>query len=130
MWINNRIFKLLLVLGIMMIMATAGAQQSEPVQKSEPAQEAKPTQEALEPPPLPPKLRAEEEPPVVSIRTEENKTIEEYRQNGRLYMVKITPKNGISYYYMDLDGDGDLELQPYEDGLSPVAPAMWKLKEW
>ena len=109
---------MLLILGMLLSASSAVAQESEPAQ------------EALAPPPLPPKIRNEEEPPVVSIRTEEDKTIEEYRQNGKLYMVKITPKEGVSYYYMDLDGDGDLELQPHDDGLSPVAPAMWKLKEW
>jgi hypothetical protein len=31
---------------------------------------------------------------------------------------------------MDLDGDGSLELQPNANGLNPVAPHMWKLKEW
>lgn len=98
------------------------------------AQDNKPLGEVPPPPPipepLPPKVRANEEPPVVSIRTEEDKTIEEYRQNGRLYMVKITPTKGVSYYYMDLDGDGHLELQPNENGLSPIAPHMWKIKEW
>lgn len=98
------------------------------------AQENKPLTEAPPPPPipepLPPKVRSDEEPPVVSIHTEEGKTIEEYRQNGRLYMVKITPIKGVSYYYMDLNGDGYLELQPNENGMNPVVPHMWKLKEW
>ncbi len=118
MWIINRKLLLLGLLGMLLSVSFVVAQESEP------------PQEALEPPPLPPKIRSEEEPPVVSIRTEEDKIIEEYRQNGRLYMVKITPKKGISYYYMDLDGDGNLELQPHDDGFSPVAPAMWKIKEW
>lgn len=118
MWTINRKLIWLLMLGMLLSVSMLAAQESEQ------------PQEALEPPPLPPKVRSEEEPPVVSIRTEEDKTIEEYRQNGRLYMVKITPREGISYYYMDLDGDGDLELQPQEEGLNPVAPAMWKIKEW
>lgn len=80
--------------------------------------------------PLPPKINPEDgiEPSVI-IRDEEDRTIEEYRQNGQLYMVKVTPKNGIPYYYMDEDGDGQLELQPGDD-IGPVRPAFWKIKEW
>ena len=80
--------------------------------------------------PLPPKVNPEDElEPSVIIRDEEDRTIEEYRQNGRLYMVKVTPKNGIPYYYRDEDGDGQLELQPGDD-IGPVRPAFWKIKEW
>ena len=83
------------------------------------------------PPPIPPKKRnTEEEAPVVSIRTEENRTIEEYRRGGRIYMVKVTPLEGLAYYYMDMDGDGELELQPSDEPMNPVVPHMWKIKEW
>ena len=38
--------------------------------------------------------------PEVTIRTEGDKTIQEYRQNGFLYAIKITPKTAslISWY--------------------------------
>lgn len=115
---------ILLSLGgaLLLLAASAQAQENQTFEKAPPPPPI--------PEPLPPKVRSDEEPPVVSIRTEEGKTIEEYRQNGKLYMVKITPIKGVSYYYMDLDGDGSLELQPQENGLNPVAPHMWKLKEW
>ena len=99
-------------------------------QENKPEGETSPPANIAEPPPLPPKVRNQEEAPVVSIHTEEGKIIEEYRQAGRLYMVKVTPVEGLAYYYMDLDGDGDLELQPYDNGMNPVAPHMWRLKQW
>lgn len=82
-------------------------------------------------PPLPPKLTPDEDfEPSVIIREEEDRTIQEYRRNGQLYMVKVTPKGGLPpYYYMDEDGDGQLELQPGDD-IGPVRPAFWKIKEW
>ena len=88
------------------------------------------TQDPAAPPPIPPKVEGETVEPTVNIRQEEERTIEEYSLNGRVYMVKITPARGLSYYYLDTDGDGTLELQPGEDGLNPVRPAYWKVKEW
>lgn len=82
------------------------------------------------PPPLPPKLTEEEVEPSVVIRKEEDRVVEEYRINGQLYMVKVTPKNAPPYYYMDEDGDGQLELQPGDEAMNPVRPAYWKVKEW
>ena len=82
------------------------------------------------PPPLPPKIQNERVEPVVNIRQEEDRMVEEYSLNGRVYMVKITPSKGPPYYYMDSDGDGQLELQPGDDALNPVRPAYWKIKEW
>jgi len=80
--------------------------------------------------PIPPKIQDEQVEPTVTIREEEERTIEEYRFNGQVYMVKITPKGGIPYYYIDADGDGKLELDPSQQALNPVQPVYWKIKEW
>jgi hypothetical protein len=45
-------------------------------------------------------------------------------------MVKITPVKGLPYYYLDEDGDGELELREQDRKLNPVQPVYWKLKEW
>jgi hypothetical protein len=82
------------------------------------------------PPPLPPKITEEGVEPSVVIRKEEDRLIEEYSIKGRVYMVKVTPKNAPPYYYLDEDGDGLLELQPGDEALNPVRPAYWKVKEW
>ena len=86
--------------------------------------------EIAEPPPLPPKVQDEWVEPTVNIRQEEDKLIEEYAFNGRVYMVKITPAKGRPYYYLDTDGDGELELQPGDEAFNQVRPAYWKVKEW
>ena len=81
--------------------------------------------------PIPPKIQDEQIEPTVTIREEEGRRIEEYRRNGQVYMVKVTPlEGGISYYYMDIDGDGKLELDPDQQALNPVQPVYWKIKEW
>jgi len=79
--------------------------------------------------PLPPKVQDEQIEPTVTIREEDEQRIEEYSLNGQVYMVKITPKVGVPYYYIDTDGDGNLETAPSK-GLEPVHPVYWKVKEW
>ena len=82
------------------------------------------------PPPIPPKVPGEEFEPSVVITEREGQRIEEYSQNGRVYMVKITPVKGPAYYYFDEDGDGQLELRESDRKLNPVQPVYWKLKKW
>ena len=55
---------------------------------------------------------------------ENGDVIEQYRVNGQLRVVKVTPSRGPVYYLMDNDGDG----QPDDD--VPVSPVYWKLFEW
>jgi len=97
--------------------------QEEPAETTDPA--------APPPiPPIPPKVPGEELEPSVIITEREGQRVEEYRQNGRTYMVKITPVKGPAYYYLDEDGDGELELRESDRKLNPVQPVYWKLKEW
>lgn len=78
--------------------------------------------------PIPDKIPSpDEEPPAVTIRSEDGLTIEEYRQGGQLTMVRVTAKNGMSYTYLDTDGDGRLEGDP-KDG--PVSPVFFTIYEW
>ena len=81
--------------------------------------------------PIPPKVVAEtpaEEPPTVDIRVERNgDRVEEYRQGGRIYMVKVTPSRGPAYYLMDTDGNGKLNRDDRDPRISPV---HWTLYEW
>ncbi len=93
-------------------------------------QEAAESTDPAAPPPIPPKVPGEEITPSVVITEKEGQRIEEYSQNGRVYMVKITPVKGPAYYYFDEDGDGQLELRESDRKLNPVQPVYWKLKEW
>jgi len=80
--------------------------------------------------PIPPKIQEEQIVPTVTIREEDDRMIEEYRLDGRVYMVKVTPRVGIPYYYIDTNGDGRLELDMDQRALNPVQPVYWKVKEW
>ncbi len=99
-------------------------------EESEDYQPLMPEPESQEDVPIPPKVQQEQLEPTVRIIEEEERTIEEYRSNGQVYMVKITPKKGVPYYYIDTDGDGKLELDPAQQALNPVQPVHWKIKEW
>ncbi|MBK1681825.1 DUF2782 domain-containing protein [Rhodocyclus tenuis] len=45
--------------------------------------------------------------PQVTIKKREADTVEEFRANGKLYMIKVTPANGLPpYYLIDNRGDG------------------------
>jgi hypothetical protein len=49
--------------------------------------------------------------PQVTISKHAEQTVEEYRANGKLYMIKITPKHGVPYYLVDNRGDGNFARQ-------------------
>lgn len=57
----------------------------------------------------PPPSNADSQPPAepqITIRKQGQNTVEEYRLHGKLYMMKITPSHGKSYYLIDHKGDG------------------------
>lgn len=82
-----------------------------------------------EPPVIPPPLQSGDSiEPEISIIQEDDRTIEEYRVNGQLYMIKITPDIGPAYYLMDTDGDGSLETQ--RNNLANPEVPNWILLEW
>ncbi len=63
----------------------------------------------------------------VVIRKGKDRVIEEYRVNGELYMVRITPKVGKPYYIRYPDGPkGRVIRKELEDINTP----FWKLFEW
>ncbi len=81
------------------------------------------------PPPPDPVLSGHTLEPEITIVQRRDETVEEYRHNGQLFMVKITPIRGKPYYLMDSDGDGHLETrmsQLYSDFVIP----KWVLFSW
>lgn len=79
---------------------------------------------------LPEKVRAPNAPaPEVTIRTDSQTgdVVEEYRQNGVVYMVRVRPERGPEYMLLDTNGDGRLDRK---DGEGPVRPVYWTLYEW
>jgi hypothetical protein len=67
--------------------------------------------------------------PEVNIIHTKDALVEEYRRNGRLFMVKITPVIGAPYYFIDHDGDGSLEYTRSDIGDNSVIP-HWILLSW
>jgi hypothetical protein len=109
----------LLSLLLLIVVATGHAQDARP-----------PDLEPLpEPAPPPPGLSDEEVgEPEVTIQQRGEDTYEEYRLNGQLYMIRVTPRTGIPYYLVDPTGTGNFSRQ---DGLGGnVSPPMWVIKRF
>jgi hypothetical protein len=65
-------------------------------------------------------------PPDVSVRQEGDNTIQEYRQNGRVYMVVVTPKHGPQQVY-NVDENGYM-FDPVSR--TRVKPVEYKVIQW
>lgn len=95
----------------------------------------RPLPDVPEPPevPLPSPGSSEEdeslEPQVTIIRRGEDK-IEEYRINGRLYMIKVTPRIGLPYYLVDNRGDGSFSAHDTGGLDQRIRPPMWVIREF
>ena len=85
-----------------------------------------PLEEVPPPPPIS-SIEPTEPEPQVSTRTEGDETIQEYRLNGKLYMMRVTPKHGHPYVLMDNRGDGSFIRQPLDQG---IRTPQWVLWEW
>lgn len=64
--------------------------------------------------------------PDVTIRQEGDKTIQEYRINGFLYAIKVTPKIGKPYFLVRADGDSNFIRSDNPDMLIP----QWEIFRW
>lgn len=65
--------------------------------------------------------------PDVTIRQEGENTVQEYRMNGFLYAIKITPKHGKPYFLVRADGsDANFIRSDQPDMLIP----QWEIFKW
>ena len=93
----------------------AGAQKTPP--KLEPLPEA---------PAPPPEIANDPElEPQITVVRKEKETVEEYRVNGRLTMLKVTPKGGKPYYLVANGADGAMVRRDSLD--SGLKVPMWLL---
>lgn len=67
--------------------------------------------------------------PEINIQQFENREVQEYSVNDRVYMLKITPAAGFPYYLVDPDGTGEMEYKRDTMGLE-VNPPQWTLFRW
>ena len=64
--------------------------------------------------------------PDVTIRQEGDKTVQEYRINGFLYAIKVTPRGGKPYFLVRADGDSNFIRSDSPDMLIP----QWEIFRW
>jgi len=74
-------------------------------------------------------LGSEDETRGVIIQEKKESRIQEFKSNGQVYMIKITPKKGFPYYLVDTDGDGILESR--KNGMEPnLLIPSWVIFSW
>lgn len=136
-----------LSLALATVPATASGQASAPQAAPVPAPAPAPTDAAAPAPaeapaatdaatpveaPIAEKLPSpvsEETAPTVTIRSSDNgDVIEEYREGGRVYMVRITPVRGVPYYLYDDDRNGRMDRTDADK--ASVSPVYWTIYEW
>jgi uncharacterized protein DUF2782 len=108
--------RLLIILGLLLASSVLMAGNSNPG--------------GLEPVPEPPELpdpleTGENIEPVVTIIHKEDAVIEEYRINGALYKIKVTPAIGPPYYYI-VDSNGGRQRHELDQDIVP----QWVLFRW
>ena len=82
-----------------------------------------------EPPPPPPGLELDPAlEPQVTIQRRGTETVEEFRIQGRLYMIKVTPAHGVPYYLIDQGGKG--EFVRFDSYDTRTRPPMWVIHQW
>ena len=64
----------------------------------------------------------------ITIVKSEKGTVQQYRTNGRIYMVKVVPVVGEPYFLFDSDGDGELDSQA--DNIRNISVPKWVLFSW
>lgn len=83
-----------------------------------------------EPPELPARIQSGEEmEPDITIIRKGKDTIQEYRRNGKLYMIKVQPQVGPPYYLLDKNGDGVMDVKK-NDLDKGTNINQWLLFEW
>lgn len=101
-----------------------------PVQAIEPPPEDTAPLPGIEQPEIPPPVESGQNmDPDITIRRRGTDTVEEYRINGKLYMVKIKPSIGPPYYMIDSDGDGNLDVRK-SDVTREMSVPSWVLFSW
>ncbi|NIP73477.1 MAG: DUF2782 domain-containing protein [Gammaproteobacteria bacterium] len=65
--------------------------------------------------------------PEVKIIREKGRVIEEYRVNGQLYKVKVTPTRGKPYYLLYPQGEAG---QPVRREIEDVQTPYWLIFSW
>jgi len=74
-------------------------------------------------------VSAEEMADDVIIAPPKEGKIEEFRAQGRVYMIKVTPSKGKPYFLVDADGDGEFDVRRNELDPDLMIPS-WVILKW
>jgi Protein of unknown function (DUF2782) len=107
-------------LAALLLTLATGAWAQQP-QKLEPLPDVPPPPNTLD-------VESKEPPVVVTTRKKGEDTIEEYRVNGQLYMIKVIPPEAPPYYLVDPDGKGQFVRRDGHD--TGLQVPMWLIKSW
>jgi hypothetical protein len=66
--------------------------------------------------------------PDITIRSEGEELIYEYRVKGQLYMIKIQPQFGPPYFLIDTNGDGVMDIRNSDP--RDISIPQWVLFTW
>jgi len=69
----------------------------------------------------------DEELPQVTIVKHGDETVTEFRLHGKLYMMKVTQSNGLTYYLVDQEGKGHWVRN---DGTHKLVVPTWVITSW
>ncbi len=95
------------------------------------AEEPVETTEMIEVPEMP--MPVEDGEPMdadITITRKGKKTIHEYSVNGKIYKIKIIPDVGPAYYFIDPDGDGEMEEVMASDLDDKLKINQWTIFSW
>src|SRR3989338_752927 len=112
------LLQLLISLVLFAAAATPDATAAEATKNAPPAVPAPPPPPENYNPPATPQTPEQELEPEVTITTKGTEIHEEYRVNGKLYMVKVIPAKGKPYYLIDHEGSGKFRRSDLEPAVS------------
>jgi hypothetical protein len=96
-WKNSAFFLAFVALQLPLVVAAESPKPSTPPADLQPLED-------IPPPAITNEDNADE--PQITIVKKKGETIEEYRINGQLYMMKVTPAHGVPYYLHKEDQNG------------------------
>ncbi|MFK5913407.1 MAG: DUF2782 domain-containing protein [Woeseiaceae bacterium] len=130
MLITNNAFNTLLLSTSLIIFSFTVTAEDIPPPPSLNKEESAFTTTTEKPPTLPDEANDSRNIPQADVRIirKKDSIIEEYRVNGRVRFIKITPNVGNPYYMVDTDGDGSLETR--EDNFTNPPINQWILMTW
>ena len=84
-----------------------------------------------EPAPPPPRVQNDPSDTKVTIRKDGDNTVEEYRLKGKLYKMRVLPRDGKPYLLIDEKGDGQF-AQPSRGPADAhgLSVPMWVIKNF